>query len=317
MMNEQGVSGLRVRQPGLMTLIQDGGRFGQHYLGLTTGGPLDADAFYWANRLCSNEPGATALEVSFGGLVLEAEADTLIALTGAEITLKINGEERECWRSHPVRKGDLIELGYATSGCRAYLAVSGGLGIAPQFGSAATVVREGIGGLSGAKLAPGDFLPCATGIQAPTLCLQESDRPSYGTDKPLRVILGYQQDHFDAVQQALFFCSEYSTTERSDRMGYRLEGQEIRADIDGILSEGICLGAIQVPADGQPIILLNDRQTIGGYPKLGSVFTPDLARLAQLTQGARVHFEPITIDDAHNQLWLARVRRERTELVSC
>lgn len=317
MMNEQGETGLRVRQPGLMTLIQDSGRFGQHHLGLTTGGPLDAEAFYWANRLCSNEPGAAALEVSFGGLVLEAQADTLIAVTGAEIALKINGTKHERWRSHPVAKGDLIELGYATSGCRVYLAVRGGLTVAPQFGSAATVVREGIGGLSGAKLAPGDFLPCANDSNAPTLCLPESDRPAYGTDKPLRVIPGYQQDHFDSVQQALFFSSEYSTTERSDRMGYRLEGQEVHADIDGILSEGICLGAIQVPADGQPIILLNDRQTIGGYPKLGSVFTQDLARLAQLTQGARVHFEPITIDDAHNQLWLGRVRRERTELVRC
>lgn len=317
MMNEQDLSGLRVRQPGLMTLIQDAGRFGQHHLGLTTGGPLDAEAFYWANRLCSNEPSAAALEVSFGGLVLEAEADTLIALTGAEMTLKINGTEQDGWRSHAVAQGDLIELGYATSGCRAYLAVAGGLKVAPQFGSAATVVRERIGGLEGSKLAPGDFLCCDTGTSAPTLSLPESGRPDYGTDKPLRVILGYQQDHFDAVQQALFFSSEYSTTERSDRMGYRLEGQEIHADIDGILSEGICLGAIQVPADGQPIILLHDRQTIGGYPKLGSVFTPDLARLAQLTQGAQVHFEPITIDDAHNQLWLARVRRERTELVPC
>ena len=312
---EQMLTGLRVRQPGLMTLIQDAGRFGQHHLGLTTGGPLDPDAFYWANRLCDNDAGATALEISFGGLVLEAEVDTRIALTGAELSLSINGQDCECWRSHAVRKGDLIELGYATEGCRAYLAVSGGFEIAPRFGSAATVVREGIGGLNGSKLAPGDFLPCQTDQDHRVWVMPPQHRPVQDRDVRLRVIPGYQIDHFDPVQQALFFSSEYRITERSDRMGYRLEGQAIRANINGILSEGICQGAIQVPADGQPIILLNDRQTIGGYPKLGSVFTPDLASLAQRTQGARVQFEPITIDDAHNQLWLGRVRRERIELV--
>ncbi|GAA0703091.1 biotin-dependent carboxyltransferase family protein [Marinobacterium maritimum] len=317
MTTEHNSGALRVRQPGLMTLIQDAGRFGQHHLGLTTGGPLDAEAFFWANRLCGNDAGAAALEVSFGGLVLEAEVATRIAVTGAEMKLSINGNECERWRSHAVAEGDLIELGYADAGCRAYLAVSGGFDIALQFDSASTVMREGIGGFDGGKLQPGDRLPCTVDRDRSGLLLPEACRPAYASDVQLRVIPGYQKDHFDPVQQALFFSSEYRTTERSDRMGYRLEGPAIRADIDGILSEGICQGAIQVPADGQPIILLNDRQTIGGYPKLGSVFTPDLARLAQLTQGARVHFEPITIDDAHNLLWLGRARRERIELMPC
>lgn len=314
-MNDVTRTGFKVRQPGLMTLIQDAGRFGQHRLGLTTGGPLDPDAFYWANRLCGNDTGSTCLEVSFGGLVLEAQVATRIAVTGAEVPLKLNGREQECWRSHAVQPGDLVELGYATQGCRAYLAVAGGFQVPEQFGSTATVVREGIGGLNGSKLGPEDFLPCEAGTTSDLWVLPEAERPEYGPEVRLRVIPGYQQDHFDAVQQALFYSSEYTTTERSDRMGYRLEGQPVKADIEGILSEGICLGAIQVPADGQPIILLNDRQTIGGYPKLGSVFSPDLARLAQLTQGARVWFEKTGIDEAHNQLWLSRLRRERIQLL--
>ncbi|MBP0047382.1 biotin-dependent carboxyltransferase [Marinobacterium sp. AK62] len=314
-MNDMTRTGFKVRQPGLMTLIQDAGRFGQHHLGLTTGGPLDPDAFYWANRLCGNDTGSTCLEVSFGGLVLEAQVATRIAVTGANMPLKLNGREQECWRSHAVQPGDLVELGYATQGCRAYLAVAGGFQIPQQFGSTATVVREGIGGLHGSKLGPEDFLPCEASTTSDLWVLPEAERPEYGREVRLRVIPGYQQDHFDAVQQALFYSSEYTTTERSDRMGYRLEGQVVKADIEGILSEGICLGAIQVPADGQPIILLNDRQTIGGYPKLGSVFSPDLARLAQLTQGARVWFEKTGIDEAHNQLWLSRLRRERIQLL--
>lgn len=304
----QNTHGLRVRQPGLMTLIQDAGRFGQHGIGLTCGGPLDAEAFGWANRLCGNPTGATALEVSFGGLVLESQIATRIAVTGADLPLRINGQPKEQWRSHPVAAGDLIELGYATQGCRAYLAVAGGFEIAPSFGSAATVTREAIGGLNGGKLAPGDFLPCAASDTSGCLVLPQQHRPVYGKSAHLRVILGYQKQAFSDLQIARFFSSEYCTTDRSDRMGYRLSGPEIKPAIDGILSEGICHGAIQVPADGQPIILLNDRQTIGGYPKLGSVLSLDTARLCQLTPGATITFEAITIDDAHNLHWLAKHR---------
>ena len=316
-MSDQLTQGLLVRQPGLMTLIQDAGRFGQHGIGLTVGGPLDGDAFYWANRLCGNAGSEAALEVSFGGLALEAQVPTLIAVTGAEMVLTINGEEQPQWQSHAVKPGDEIKLAYATAGCRAYLAVKGGFAIAPSFGSAATVAREGIGGLNGGKLVQGDLLPCAAHKDAPAYQLPESLRPTYRKSVTLRVMLGYQKETFSPVALARFFTSEYTTTDRSDRMGYRLEGPEVTSSINGILSEGICHGAIQVPADGQPIVLLNDRQTIGGYPKLGSVISLDTAKLAQLTPGAKVHFEEITIDDAHSLHLLHRQKRESTELISC
>ncbi len=315
--NTANTSGFLVRQPGLMTLIQDAGRFGQHGIGLTCGGPLDAEAFSWANRLCGNNEGVTALEVSFGGLTLEAQVATRIAVTGAELPLKINGQEQELWRSHAVNAGDLIELGYATNGCRAYLAVAGGFDVPHSFGSAATVSRESVGGLNGGKLEPNDFLPCAEASANGCLLLAEDHRPAYGKNAHLRVILGYQKQAFSDLQIARFFTSEYETTDRSDRMGYRLNGPEIKPAIDGILSEGICHGAIQVPADGQPIILLNDRQTIGGYPKLGSVLSLDTAKLAQLTPGSTITFEAVTIDDAHNLNLLTKRRNAVIEPQAC
>ncbi|MBB1487416.1 biotin-dependent carboxyltransferase family protein [Oceanospirillum sediminis] len=311
--SEQNATGFRVSQPGLLTLIQDAGRFGHHRIGLTTGGPLDMQAYKWANRLLGNQPGCTALEISIGGLVLSAEVDSWIVLTGAEMPLKINGKEHDRWHAHEIKAGDQIEVGFSASGARAYLAVAGGFQVAHSFSSSATVTREGIGGLSGAKLQQGDFLSCAAMEPVSAMRLPEAFRPDYSDQITLRVITGYQQDAFSDYQKRLFFSSEYKVTDRADRMGYRLEGPEVKPAIDGILSEGICHGAIQVPADGQPIVLLNDRQTIGGYPKIGSMISLDTARMAQLLPGSRVSFEEITIDDAHNLHCLAHAHFERVQ----
>ncbi|MEH6649425.1 MAG: biotin-dependent carboxyltransferase family protein [Motiliproteus sp.] len=313
----KAASGFKVLQPGILTLIQDAGRFGQHGIGLTTGGPLDPLAFNWANRLCGNPQGSTALEVSIGGLVLEAQVDTQLCLTGAVMPLKINGQEQESWRTQAVRAGDKIELGYATEGSRAYLAVAGGFAISPSFGSSATVTREAVGGLDGGKLKAGDILPATQSRQSKHWLLPDIYRPAYGKHANLRVIPGYQQHAFSHYQQRLFFSNDYKVTDRSDRMGFRLEGPQIKPSIDGILSEGICHGAIQVPADGQPIVLMNDRQTIGGYPKIGSVLSLDTAALAQLMPGSTVSFAPISLEDAHNIHSLAASYFERVKPVSC
>ncbi|WP_432473181.1 biotin-dependent carboxyltransferase family protein [Amphritea sp. HPY] len=307
------MSGFKVLQPGLLTLIQDAGRFGHHRIGLTTGGPLDALAFKWANRLVDNPMNSTLLEVSIGGLVLEAEIDTNIVLAGAEMPLKINGIEQDRWHAHKVKAGDRIEVGFSSQGARAYLAVCGGFQVEHSFSSSATVTREGIGGISGEKLQQGDYLKCQPRSDQKAYRLPEQHRPDYFDDITLRVITGYQQHAFSDYQKRLFFSSEYKVTDRADRMGYRLEGPEVKPSFDGILSEGICHGAIQIPADGQPIVLLNDRQTIGGYPKIGSMIALDTARMAQLLPGSRISFEEITIDDAHNLHCLAHVLFERTK----
>ncbi len=308
------MSGFLVKQPGLLTLIQDGGRYGQHRIGLTNGGPLDADAFKWANRLCQNDLNATGLEISIGGLVLEAQVDTTLAVTGAQMPLKINGREVPRWQSHKVKAGDKIELGFTTAGTRAYLAVAGGFQMEKSFSSTATVTRESIGGLSGQKLQQGDVLACQSHQAGALWALAEAEHPDYTQSVTLRVILGYQQHSFDRIQQRLFFSSEYTLTDRADRMGFRLQGQRVTSTLDGILSEGICHGAIQIPADGQPIVLLNDRQTIGGYPKIGSVIARDTAKLAQRVPGSKISFEEISLEQAHNINCLAERRFTTTPL---
>ncbi|MEH6581774.1 MAG: biotin-dependent carboxyltransferase family protein [Halioglobus sp.] len=303
-----------VSQPGIMTLIQDGGRLGQHAIGLTTGGPLDPEAFALCNRLLQNPVNTTVLEVSFGGLHLLAKVDTFICVTGADMPLRINDRACDSWQVHKVQAGDTVVLDFATAGCRSYLGVAGGFDIAPMFGSSATVMREKIGGLNGDKLQAGDQLPCNEHATRRLLYLARKKQPKYQNRVTLRVTPGYQDHAFSRLQQRRFFSHSYTVSDRCDRMGYRLEGPAIKCDIDGILSEGICYGAIQVPADGQPIVLLNDRQTIGGYPKIGSALSLDAAKLSQLTPGAKVNFAPISIHTAHNALHLARSFSQRLTL---
>jgi len=310
-------TGLLVKHPGMLSLIQDVGRFGSYNLGLTNGGPIDLGAFQWANRLCANELNATSLEISIGGLALIAQVDSTIAITGANMPFTINSQKKELWRSYHVKAGDIVELGFASQGMRSYLAVAGGFTIPKSFGSNATVCRENIGGLSGDKVKAGDILPCASQTRKTNLILSESLRPQYHSDVVLHTVPSYQQKYFSSHQQRMFFSSEYSVSKSFDRMGYRLTGQKISCDIDGVLSEGICHGAIQVPADGQPIVLLNDRQTIGGYPKIGAVSSVDTAKLGQLNQGCKVHFEPISMEKSHNYFHLNLSNFNRTILDTC
>ena len=311
------MNGFVVRQPGLLSLLHDRGRYGAHNLGLTTGGPLDSHAFDWANRMLGNDINATCIEISFGGLTLEASHDTSFVITGAIAPCKLNGEPIEQWCTHDIDRGSKLEIGFTSAGTRCYLAVSGGFDIAPSFGSTSTVVREKIGGLNGDKLQAGDQLP-SSGTRLQKHCfLAEGDRPVYPDFAELRVVPGYQQAAFSPLQQWLFFNTEYRLTERCDRMGFRLEGETVHSDMVGMLSEGICHGAIQIPADGQPIVLMNDRQTIGGYPKIGAVISVDTARLSQLSPGSRVHFEAISLEQAHNIHCLERARFARTATQFC
>jgi len=311
------MSGFTVKHPGLLSLLHDRGRYGAHKLGLTTGGPLDFIAFDWANRLLQNNANATCLEVSFGGLQLQADIDTSFVITGATAPCRHNGDSIEQWKTRDIKKGDELEIGFTSAGTRVYLAVHGGFDITPSFGSSSTVLREKIGGQKGEKLQAGDYLPCAPGLLSRHCYLPERERPEYRDQATLRVVPGYQQAAFSASQQWRFFNSEYQLTDRCDRMGFRLEGESVHSDLVGMLSEGICLGAIQIPADGQPIVLMNDRQTIGGYPKIGSVIVEDTPRLAQLSPGFRVNFESVSIEKAHNIHCLAQARFQRSIPLPC
>ena len=311
------MSSFVVRQPGLLSSIQDLGRFGAHNLGLTTGGPLDPVASHWANRLLENEANASIIEISFGGLTLESNVDSSFVITGADMPCKLNNQQIETWRSYKTKPGDTIEIGFATQGLRCYLAVKGGFNIPAQFGSSSTVVREKIGGLNGDKLQINDVLNCAPNSASRLLRLNKPYRPDYSAEVSLRLVKGYQQAAFDYQQQWKFFNSAYTVTERSDRMGFRLEGSVIESNMVGMLSEGICHGAVQIPADGQPIVLMNDRQTIGGYPKIGSVIPLDTGKLSQLKPGTQVQFEETSIEQAHNIHCLHQASLKRIQPEPC
>lgn len=302
------MSGFSVIAPGVLSLLQDSGRFGQSALGLTSGGPMDAISASWANRLLDNNSNATLIECSVGGLQLRANNNSYIAVTGATLPLSINGQAAEQWITHKVQAGDVIELGMVSQGLRAYLAVAGGFTVTPQFGSVSTVLREGIGGLNGNKLQSGDLLTTQEVKQLPRLSLPQPYRPQFNRVLTLRLIEGYQADSFLSTERQRFYLNSYQVTPQADRMGYKLKGAAISCQQSQLLSEGICYGAVQIPPDGQPIVLLNDRQTLGGYPKIGSVLSLDCALLAQAGAGIEVYFTPISPEQAHNALCLAKVR---------
>ena len=295
------MSELKVINPGMLSLVQDAGRHGFHNIGVTTGGPFDSYSADWANRLCENSLSAACLEILVGGLILESQATTQMAITGAVVPIKINDAKVEAWSTHNIVPGDRISIGYATAGCRAYLAVAGGIQCPLIFGSASTVVRERLGGLhkDGKALEKGDSLPCSDSQATAIRTVPAQYRPQFDMDiTEIRLVMGYQQDLFKPEQLDQFFTTVYTISPNSDRMGYRLEGPAIPHSNKQMLSEGICLGAVQLPADGQPIILLCDRQTIGGYPKLGSVFSQDIAKLAQLMPGRKIQFKPMDLKQA-------------------
>ena len=302
------MSGFKVIAPGVLSLIQDLGRFGKGTLGLTNGGPLDPSSAFWANRLLQNDANASLIECTVGGLRLQAQVASYIAVTGAELPLTINGKAAALWTTLAVRAGDIIELGMASKGLRAYIAVAGGFSVTPQFGSTATVLREQIGGLNGSKLQAGDMLQAAAITGLSKISLPAAYRPQFNKVLTLRLIEGYQAAQFSDVERQRFYLNPYHVTPQADRMGYKLSGSAISCQQRKLLSEGICYGAAQIPPDGQPIVLLNDRQTLGGYPKIGSVLSLDGALLAQAGAGTEVYFTPVTVELAHHALCLAQVR---------
>jgi biotin-dependent carboxylase-like uncharacterized protein len=315
--------GFKVIKAGILSLLQDGGRFGFNHLGLCSGGPMDKEAFRWSNRLCSNPENSGVIEVSIGGLVMEAQCSCCIALTGADIPMHINRKWASPWQTHLIEIGDRIELGYARSGMRGYLAVSGGFRCEKIFGSMSTVPRDKLGGSrqDGSAIQVGEVLSCPTLQRLPQRYKLSKDlrpvRPQ--SNAKLRVVLGCQHETFDLDKKQLFFASEYTLTKDSDRTGCRLKGPAIMSNVGGIFSEGICHGAIQFPPDGQPIVLMCDRPTIGGYPKLGSVFSRDMDKLGQLAPGGRVTFDTIDVETArlallsHEEEFLA-IKPEPAEL---
>lgn len=297
--------GFRVIKGGILTLVQDTGRLGYQHLGVTRGGPLDAKSAYWANRLLDNAPDAAVLEITAGGLELESRTQTMVAVTGGDLNLTLNGVPQVPWQSFWVRQGDRLKFTTPRYGFRAYLAVSGGFQIQPVLGSRATVQRDHLGGVqgNGAALQSGDELPCIH-LQEELISrkIPQQYLPQIGQNITLHLIPGYQQHLFNKTAWQDFWQSEFTLSNHSNRMGARLTGLALPASNETILSEGVSYGAVQVPPDGQPIIMLEDRQTLGGYPKLGNILPLDGFVLAQCMPGAKIRFKPMSLAEGQQQM---------------
>ena len=296
------MSGLRVLRAGPLTLLQDGGRFGWQHLGVSPSGPADGQAAAWANRLLGNPWGTPLLEIAFGGVELESAVDTWVALCGADVPISVDGQARPNWSRFALQAGQRLALGFARSGQRAYLAVAGGFAVAPILGSVATQTRDGLGGLDGAGHAVqvGACLPCRAGELAGVAGVPWPYIPDYRHEPCLRAIAA---EGCDAEALHGLFAQRWTLSAHSDRMGARLCGEPLRLAAQS-WSQGVANGAIQLPPDGQPIILLADRQTMGGYPVLGWLHPLDLWRLAQCPAHSAVRFAPVELAQAQAE-WRA------------
>lgn len=283
---------------GAATTIQDAGRYGLQRFGVGPAGAMDRDSLAIANLLVGNYAGEAAIEFAgIGGRFRVTAGEARIALVGAEAVLTVDGQPVAPFTSVTLRAGDGFSVGPTRSGMFTVLAIAGGLDIAPQLGSRSLHMRAGIGGYQGRGLRAGDTLPLRReAVDGDDIALID---PPLLESGPIRVVLGPQDDHFTAEGVETFLASTYTVSQQADRMGYRLSGPMI-AHKDGfnIVSDGIVTGAIQVPGSGEPIVLMADRQTTGGYPKIVTIISADLARFAQMRPGSQVSFRAVSVEDA-------------------
>lgn len=293
--------GIKIISPGLLTTVQDAGRFGYQKTGISPSGAMDLTALRTANILVCNPMDEACLEMTMLGATLEFTEKNMIAVTGGDFQPTLNGQPLPMYTAVCVGAGSTLAFGAAKSGCRAYLAFAGGLDLPLVMGSKSTNLKCGFGGFQGRRLTAGDEI--AFSAPVPELrfpLLRELKAPDYDSDViTLRVIPGPQDDAFTEQGLSTFFGEIYEVTNRSDRMGCTLEGPAVeyktKADI---ISDGIPLGAVQIPAGGKPIIMLADRQTTGGYIKIGTVISTDLPQFVQRKVGQKVRFERIAVEEA-------------------
>lgn len=293
---------LEVETGGLLTTVQDLGRQGRQRSGLTPGGAMDPFAASVSNLLVGNPRGAAVLEITLLGPALRFLAPARIALCGGDLSARLDETPLPLWKTARVQPGQKLTFGRRRAGARAYLAVAGGFAVPAVLGSRSTFLRGKIGGLEGRPLRPGDILPGAapaTQARAGERGLRLQDIPAYDLPAVLHVLPGPHLPRFTAAGQAAFFSETYRLSPQSDRQGYRLSGPAVgRNGAGDILSEPMPLGGIQIPPDGQPILLMADRQTTGGYPLVGVLISADIPRAAQLAPGDAARFAPVSLADA-------------------
>lgn len=308
---------IRVIEGGLLSTIQDKGRFGWQKYGVIVSGAMDQEAMCIANWLVGNDESAATIEMTYAGPALYFEVSTWIAICGGNFNPLLDGQSVPNWRSVWIPQGSLLKFQAAQTGCRAYLAVAGGFEVDKVMDSRSTYLKAGLGGFQGRVLKTGDLLPIQK-QQEPSPALKRTNwyvsseiHPNIIEENTIRVIIGKQFDLFSTKSKLYFFSQPFEISTQSDRMGYRLKGASLTLESPlEMISEAVVCGTIQVPADGSPIILLQDHQTIGGYPKIAEVISVDLTKLAQMQPGKKVYFQEVSVETAQ-QLYRQRQKELR------
>lgn len=310
--------GVKVLKSGLLATIQDLGRKKSQKYGIIVGGAMDVLATRLANILVGNPEGEATIEVTMFGTALQFEEDHLIAITGADLQATVDGEKVAMWRPLYIQKGQVVKFNFSKSGSRAYIAFAGGIEVPIVMDSKSTYMQANIGGYHGRKLQKDDVVQCGKPSELSarfTKQLQGSSRQlpwyvNFSTlypspiSTPIRILKGMEYERFDKSSQLALLQDSYQLSIDSNRMGYQLQGAKLElSHTFELLSEGVTFGTIQVPTNGQPIILMAERQTIGGYPRIGQVITVDLPRLAQLQPGDTIGFEFVSIREAEQLLF--------------
>ncbi len=310
---------IEIVTPGLQTTIQDEGRTGTYAAGLPPSGAMDKHAYRIGNVLVGNPPGAAGLEMTYLGAEVTFTDSTVFALTGGEMSPKLNGEAIETWRSYTADAGATLSFGYLTDGARTYLSVAGGIDVPEYEGSRSTYTLVGLGGFKGRALAAGDRLAVGTGVGGtPGRVVPDPLRPRYGREATLRVVVGLASYRLEPESLQALFEATWTVTNDANRVGYRYRGAELQfrervqpvgagSDPSNIVDFGYPVGSLQVPGGIEPIALLNDAVTGGGYATVATVISVDLDRLGQSKTNDPTHFVEVDLDGALQ----ARAERRR------
>lgn len=320
---------IRIKHPGMQATIQDIGRIGAQQYGIVVSGAMDALSLQIGNALVNNEDGEAGIEVMFYGTTLECTEDHLISITGGDLHPMINGEEAPMWRPIVMKKGSVLTFKGPRRGLLAYISVAGGLDLPTEIGSKSTFSRAGIGGYKGRALHKGDVIEVAAlskrnkdilhafqhACKSPTWYANHTRMIPRKETTTIRVLPGSEFDSFSEDSKEAFASETYTLTTAADRMGFTFDGKTLHQSTPAeLLSEGVTYGTIQVPVSGKPIVLMAERQTTGGYPKIAQVITADLPKLAQLQPARTVRFAFVSMAEAEKELFAQNKRLKELKL---
>lgn len=308
---------IEIKHPGLLTTIQDIGRFGYQKYGVIVSGAMDSLSLRIANLLVGNDEHEATLEITLYGTTIKFNQDHLIAITGGNLQPTVDNEPVFMWRPTLVKKGSILKFNGAKAGCRAYVSIAGGFLIPKQLGSKSTYLKANLGGFKGRALQKGDTIKCGNKSDIALALIEQMPETkhyfpwsviyhawfSFQKTETIRILKGSEYERFDKASKQRLVKTSYTISPQADRMGYQLKGEKLSlTEPFELLSEAVTYGTVQVPSDGMPIILMADRQTTGGYPKIAQVISADLPKLAQMQPHQKIIFKIVSQEKAEREL---------------